>query len=100
MEGLYRADEINFETNLKVDDVIKITKKYVENKNKPYEIAEEWVLYDTWSEVTNEPVWYIEIIPLEVKEFWPDAYFTLAISDKSGKPVYIMNDHGVVFEKY
>ena len=36
----------------------------------------------------------------KIKEKWPDAYISLAISDRERRLVYIQNDHGVVIEKF
>ena len=42
----------------------------------------------------------MDVISKRVKEKWPDAYISLAISDREGRLVYVQNDHGVVIEKY
>ncbi len=77
-----------------------IAELYVKRKGEPYEIDVKNILYDTNSYVTNEPVWYVDIISKSVKEKWPEAYITLAISDREGRVVYVQNDHGVVIEKF
>lgn len=60
----------------------------------------ENILLDKKSHVTGEVVWYVAVITLHVKEKWPDAEDTLAISDKEGRVIYVMNDHGVVVERF
>ena len=64
------------------------------------EIDKKNILYDTNSYVINEPVWYVDVISKKAKEKWPDAYISLAISDREGRLVYVQNDHGVVIEKF
>lgn len=73
---------------------------YIREKEETYEIDKKNILYDIKSYVTNEPVWYVDVIPLKVKEIWPEAYSSLAISDREGRLVYVQNDHGVVIEKF
>lgn len=100
MQKILKLSEINFKTNLKIDDIIKIVDVYIKEKGEPYEINKKNILYDTKSYVTNEPVWYVDVISIKVKEKWPEAYDSLAISDKEGRLVYVQNDHGVVVEKF
>lgn len=100
MQKMLKINEINFKTNLNVDDIIKIVNEYVKEKGEPYEIDKKNILYDHKSYVTNEPVWYVDVISIEVKEIWPEAYDSLAISDREGRIVYVQNDHGVVVEKF
>lgn len=100
MKKLLKLDEVNFTTNLKKSDIIRIAENYVKGKIEEYEINKTNIIYDTNSYVVNEPVWYIEIISLKTKKLWSEAYDCLAISDKYGKVVYVMNDHGIVVEKY
>ena len=100
MKEIFKIGEINFETNLKLSEIIKIAKTFVDGKDEPYEINEECILYDIQSHVNNEAVWYVNVISLRVKQRWPEAYDTLAISDQKGRVIYVMNDHGVVIEKF
>lgn len=99
MQGILKLNEINFVTKLKFEDIIGIAELYIKNKGEPYEIDKENILYDTNSYVINEPVWYVDIIAKRVKDMWPDAYISLAISDREGRLVYVQNDHGVVIER-
>lgn len=100
MKELLKIDEVNFTTNLNKNEIIRIAEKFVSDKIEEYEINKTNIIYDINSYVVNEPVWYIEIISLKTKKLWPEAYDCLAISDKYGKVVYVMNDHGIVVEKY
>lgn len=100
MQEILRLNEINFETNLKIEDIIRIAEVYVKGKEEPYEIDKKNILYDTNPYVINEPVWYVNVISRKLKETWPDAYTCLAISDREGRLVYVQNDHGVVIEMY
>lgn len=100
MQTVLKLNEINFKTNLKIDDIIKIVEIYINGKGEPYEINRKNILYDPKSYVTNEPVWYVNVISKKIKERWPDAYDSLAISDREGRLVYVQNDHGVVIEKF
>ena len=100
MQGILKLDEINFATKLKCEDIIAIAELYIKSKGEAYEIDTTNILYDTNSYVINEPVWYVDVISKRVKEKWPDAYVSLAISDSEGRLVYVQNDHGVVIEKF
>lgn len=100
MQKILKLEEVNFETHLKINDVIEIAEMYVKEKDEPYEINKKNILYDFESYVTNEPVWYVDVISLKVKEIWPDAYDSLAISDREKRLVYVQNDHGVVVQKF
>ena len=96
MQEILKFNEISFETNLQFDDIIGIVELYIERQEESYEIDKENILYDTNSYVTNEPVWYVDVISKKIKERFPDAYISLAISDRERRLVYIQNDHGVV----
>lgn len=100
MQEILKSDEIHFVTKLKYEDIIAIAELYIRSKEESYEIDKNNILYDTYSYVINEPVWYVDVISKKVKENWPDAYITLAISDNEGRLVYVQNDHGVVIEKF
>ncbi len=95
-----KPSQITFETNLRLCDIMNIVDMYIKSKGELYEIERESVLYDKNSYVTNEPVWYVEVIPIRIKKRWPDAYESLAISDKEGRVVYVQNYHGVVIERF
>lgn len=97
---LYRLEEIDFKTKMKDKDIIRIAEKYIEERGGEYEINMENILYNKKSHITNDAVWYIDVISSTVKKIWPDAYDTLVISDKEKRLVYVMNDHGVVVESY
>lgn len=73
---------------------------FIRGKEERYEVNKKSILYDPESYVTNEPVWYVDIISLKIKERWPDAYISLSISDKEKRVVYVANDHGVVIKKF
>lgn len=62
MQKMLKLNEVNFKTNLKVDDIIKIADIYIKEKGEPYEINEKTILYDPESHVINEPVWYVDVI--------------------------------------
>lgn len=100
MQKILRLNEVNFETNLKIEDIIRIAEIYVKDQEEPYEIDKKNILYDTNSHVINEAVWYVYIIAERDKERWSDGYISLAISDREGRLVYVRNDHGVVIEMY
>ena len=100
MQKILRLNEVNFETNLKIEDIIRIAEVYVNSKGEPYEIDKKNILYDTNPYVINEPVWYVDIIAERDKGRWSDGYTCLAISDREGRLVYVQNDHGVVIEMY
>lgn len=100
MQRKIKICEIDFQTKLDVRDIIAIAESYVMGKDEPYEIDTDNILFDTNSYVINEPVWYVDVISKKVKEKWPDAYISLAISDREGRVVYVQNDHGVVIEKF
>ncbi len=100
---LYKINDVNFETNLKMDDIINLAEEYNARKGNEYEINKKSILYDTNDikpYVVDGPVWLVQIISLQIKERWPDAYFFLAISDIEKRVVYLQNDHGVVVEQY
>ncbi|MBK1811929.1 hypothetical protein JHL18_15010 [Clostridium sp. YIM B02505] len=92
---IFKPSEVEGKTRLKLDEVIDIAKKSIANMEVKYELITEKVLYDTVSHITKEPVWYVDIIAILHKERFPDAFEILAISDITGKAIYIMNDHGV-----
>ena len=89
MGKLFRVNELSIKTNLTKDDVVKIAKDNINT-----------ILYDDNSDVTNTPVWYIDIISVVVKKTWPGACETLEISDVTRKVVCVYNDHGVMVQKY
>lgn len=97
---IFKPQELPYITKLSIDEILRITKQFVSNKKDKYEIDENSILYDSNSHVTHESVWYIDIISVQNKLRWPDAYETIAISDKTGKVIYAMNDHGVVIDKF
>ena len=100
MQEILKLNEIDFVTKLKREEIIAIAELYIKSKGELYEIDTTNILYDKKSYVTNEPVWYVDVISKRVKEKWPDAYISLAISDREGRLVYVQNDHGVVVEKF
>ena len=101
-QNICRLEEIDFKTNLCINDIIEIAEKYIEQEEELYEIDRINILYDANSYVTHEPVWYVSIINFKTKQRWPDAYESecLAISDKEKRVVYVSNDHGVVVKKF
>ena len=77
-------EEIDFETNLGVNDVIKIAKDYI-NKNKdegPYEIDEKSIIYDKEAYWIHKPAWEIALIRSDWKDFDDNAIY-LVISDRT-----------------
>lgn len=100
MQEIFKLDEINFDTNLKITNIIEIVELYIKGKGEPYEIDKKNILYDTKSYITNEAVWYVDVISEKTKEKWPESYISLAISDREGRLVYVQNEHGVVIEKF
>jgi len=100
MHKILKLEEVNFVTNLKLEEILIITELYIIEKGESYDIKKENILYDKKSYITNEAVWYVDIISNKIRKKWPDAYISLAISDKEGRVVYVQNDHGVVIEKF
>ncbi len=100
MKKFLRFDTINFDTTLKYSDIIEIAEKYINSLEDSYEIDMQNILYDPNSYVTNEPVWMVFFIAEKNKKRFPDAYFTLAISDSKKRLVYVQNDHGVVIKRF
>ncbi len=101
-----KLEEVDFETNLTKEDIIKIVGNYIQELGEPHEI-DDGILYDMMplptqipelSFITKDPVWYVDVIPIKVKEHFPDSYETLAISDRQKRIVYIINDHGRIVE--
>ena len=97
---MYIIEEIDFETNLKYDDIIRITKKFMETKSTPYEFYPANILYETNSLMTDEPIWSVPIIPTDIDPVWKDDYSWLIISDKKARPICLLNDHGMLAEVY
>ena len=97
---MYIIEEIDFETNLKYDDIIRITKKFMETKSTPYEFYPANILYETNSLMTDEPIWSVPIIPTDIDPVWKDDYSWLIISDKKARPICLLNDHGMIAEVY
>ena len=100
MKEMYIIEEIDFETNLKYDDIIRITKKFMETKSTPYEFYPANILYETNSLMTDEPIWSVPIIPTDIDPDWKDDYSWLIISDKKARPICLLNDHGMIAEVY
>ena len=100
MHKIFKIENIDFQTNLNYHDVIEIAEKYIEQKEEPYEINKKSILYEAESHFTHEPVWYVDVISLKVKQRWSEAYEGLVISDREGRLLYVTNDHGRVIEKY
>ncbi len=75
MGTYYRMEEIDFETTLTPEDVMYLTKLYIEKQNGEYEI-EGHILYDTEADVENEvktKAWFISIVDLKVKQRDPSG---------------------------
>ena len=100
MKEMYIIEEIDFETNLKYDDIIRITKKFMETKSTPYEFYPANILYETNSLMTDEPIWSVPIIPTDIDPVWKDDYSWLIISDKKARPICLLNDHEMIAEVY
>ena len=97
---VYRFDQIDFQTNLTVDEVIRIVKEYLRMQNEPHEIDRR-IIYDTKSLLSDEPVWYVDVIPLSMKEKgFLDAYDSIAVSDRRACPVYITNQAGRIIKEF
>lgn len=97
---LIKLDKVDFETNLKLDGIMKITDMYISRQEEEYEVNKKTILYNSKFYTNNEAVWYVDIISLQTKERFPDAYITLIISDKEKRLIYVMNDHGILIETY
>jgi len=95
---IFKAIEVEDKTRYAVDEIIEISKITINLFSEAYEIETATILYDECFYVTQEPVWYVDIISLFNKLHWPDAYETLVISDVTGKAIYKLNDHGVPYE--
>lgn len=102
MPELIRLDEIDFETNMQIEDIMERVYLYIKERGngETYYVNEKSILYDPESHITHEPVWYVDVIDEGTKEKWPDAYTTLAISDRERRLVYVCNDHGGVVEMF
>ena len=102
MKEIYIIEEIDFETNLKYDDIIKITKKFMEERPIPYEFYPYHIIYRTNPLMTDGPVWGVSIIPSQRRSnpAWEDDCDELIISDKKARPICLLNDHGMLAEVY
>ena len=100
MPELIRLDEIDFETNMQIEDIMERVYLYIKEKGETYYVNEKNIVYDPESDVTHEPVWYVDVIPEVTKKMFPDAYETLAISDREKRLVYVFNHHGRVVERF
>lgn len=99
MGSIYKVQEIDFKTNLCFDDVMYLTKLYIDGQGEDYEI-DETVLYHTTSCVEDGAgEWHVDIIELKIKQTFPDAYTTLVIPDKDEWIIYLRNWHGAIYEK-
>ena len=97
---IYRFDQIDFETNLTVGEVIKIVEEYLNTLEESYEIDRR-VVYDTKSLLSDEPVWYVFVAPLRMKEAgFLDSDESIAVSDKRACLVYITNSAGRITEEF
>ena len=47
--------------------------------SEKYELIPERIIYTTTFYITNEPVWYVDMIATLNKQLWPDAYESLVI---------------------
>ena len=102
MDGkVYRHDQIDFETNLAADEVIRIVEKFLETRDVAYEIDRQIVMYDTKSHITNEPVWYVDVIQVHLKKAGLlDCHDSIAVFDRLAHPVYMTNQVGRVVEEF
>ena len=97
---IYRPDKIDFETNLTSDEVFRIVEKFLETYDVAYEITGH-IVYDTKSYITKEPVWYVEVIQVHMKEIgFLDCEDSIAVSDRLARPVYMTNQAGRVIEEF
>ena len=67
---IFRLEDIDFETNLSIADVLNIVDEYGQEKGEEYEVDQDGIIYDLVSEVTNEPVWEVPVIEVRMKEIW------------------------------
>lgn len=98
---IYRMEEIDFETTLNPEDVMYLTNLYIEKQKEEYEI-EGHILYDTEADVENEVktrAWSISIVDLKVRQRFPDYHIILIIPDTNDGIIYLMNCHGIIYEK-
>ena len=90
----FKPNEVEGKTRLKLEQVINIAKVLIPQMSEKYELIPERILYTTTFHITNEPVWYVDMITTLNKQLWPDAYESLVISDFNGRAICIINDHG------
>ncbi len=99
MKTIYRMEEIDFKTNLSINDVRYLTKLYIERQKYEYEIKET-ILYDTESVIVNgAKAWVVFLIPLEMKKTFLDEYLLLEIPDDDEWIVYLVDNVGFPYEK-
>ena len=92
---IFKVIEVEGKTRYTLNEILEIVKLFISNMNIQYDIETENILYDNNFYITDEPVWYVDIIARKIKAIWPDAFETMVISDLNGKVIYILNDHGV-----
>lgn len=97
-QSIFKVSEVEGQTIFKVDEIINIAKRTIDSMEVEYELADFKVLYEKVFDVTNEPAWNVAIIAIGHKKLFQDAFEFLMISDITGEPLYIMNDHGVLHE--
>ena len=83
MKKMIRLSEVNFEINLKIDDILKIADMYIKEKGETYEI-DETIIYDPEeTSVTNGPVWYVDVISEETKKYgWTHILLLQSLTGK------------------
>lgn len=98
---MYRPDQIDFETNLTSDEVIRIVEKFLETYGVAYELT-GLIVYDPKSHITHEPVWYVDVVPVHMKEvgFLDCEEDSIAVSDRLARLVYMMNPAGRIVEEF
>lgn len=89
----FRLEDIDFETNLNITDVLEIVDKFIQEQGEEYEVDKDNISYDTISDVTKESVWYVCVTPVK----WEEPVF-LAISDSKKKIVYIVSNTGRIVD--
>ena len=99
---IYSIKEINFDTNLKYNDIMRIAKKFIEERNVPYEFYPADILYEVKPLMTYEPIWSVSVIPSKRRRnpAWKDNYEDLVISDKTGRPICLLDAQEVICEIY
>ena len=68
----------------------------------PYEFYPADILYEVKPLMTYEPIWSVSVIPSKRRRnpAWKDNYEDLVISDKTGRPICLLDAQEVICEIY